>query len=33
MNGEPSGSMEITAYEINPAVDPKVFDKPAASGS
>lgn len=33
MNGEPSGSMEITAYEINPAVDPKLFDKPAASGS
>jgi zinc protease len=33
MNGEPSGSMEIIAYEINPAVDLKLFDKPAASGS
>lgn len=29
MNGEPSGSMEITVYEVNPKVDPKVFEKPS----
>ena len=29
MNGQPSGAMEITVNEINPAIDPKVFEKPS----
>jgi hypothetical protein len=28
-NGQDSSSAEYTALEINPAVDPKLFDKPA----
>jgi zinc protease len=28
-NGEDSSSAEITALEVNPAVDPKLFEKPA----
>ncbi|HEY6764639.1 MAG TPA: pitrilysin family protein [Candidatus Sulfotelmatobacter sp.] len=30
-NGEESSSSEYTAMEINPKIDPKVFEKPAAS--
>jgi zinc protease len=29
-NGEDSSTAEYTALEVNPAVDPKMFDKPAA---
>ena len=28
--GQPSGSGKMTAMEINPTVDPKIFEKPAA---
>jgi zinc protease len=28
--GQPSGSGKLTTMEINPTVDPKIFDKPAA---
>ena len=30
-NGEPSGSVKINSFEFNPAVDAKVFAKPAES--
>ena len=29
-NGQPSGSGKVTTMEINPTVDPKLFEKPAA---
>lgn len=29
-NGQPSGSGKLTTLEINPTVDPKMFEKPAA---
>ena len=29
-NGESSSSVEYTSIQLNPAVDPKIFDKPAA---
>jgi hypothetical protein len=28
-NGDDSSTAEYTALELNPAVDPKLFDKPA----
>jgi zinc protease len=32
-NGEDYSSAQYTAIQINPAVDPKLFDKPAAAGA
>jgi zinc protease len=29
-NGQPSGSGKLTTMEINPTIDPKIFEKPAA---
>jgi zinc protease len=29
-NGQPSGSGKLTTMEVNPPVDPKIFEKPAA---
>ncbi|HEY6349847.1 MAG TPA: pitrilysin family protein [Candidatus Angelobacter sp.] len=29
LNGQPTATMAISSYEINPTVDPKVFEKPA----
>ena len=29
-NGEDSSSVQFTGIQINPAVDPKLFDKPAS---
>jgi hypothetical protein len=31
-DGKPSGMTEITEFVINPPVDPKLFEKPAAAG-
>jgi hypothetical protein len=28
-NGQPSGSEQIKSYEINPKIDPKLFEKPS----
>ena len=30
INGQPIATVAVSSYEINPAVDPKVFEKPAA---
>ena len=30
INGQPTATMVISSYEINPQIDPKVFEKPAA---
>lgn len=30
MNGEASGSLDLKTFEVNPKVDPSVFEKPAA---
>ena len=32
-NGQDSSTAEYTALELNPKIDPKLFDKPAASAS
>jgi zinc protease len=32
-NGEDSSTAQYTAIEINPKIDPKIFEKPASSGS
>jgi len=32
-NGQDSSTAEYTALELNPKIDPKIFDKPAASVS
>jgi zinc protease len=31
LNGEPSGSAQVKSVEVNPTVDPKLFEKPASS--
>jgi hypothetical protein len=33
LNGEPSGSAEVQQVQLNPPVDPKLFEKPATSAN